>query len=180
VTAVPAEVDRLGGRRVLLVAGTAAKAHADDLAERLADRVADRIDGVAAHVPAALAAEAAARARESAADLVVSLGGGSATGLAKAVALETSLPVLAVPTTYAGSEMTPIWGLTEGAPISRSTWRTTPPPLAARASLGYQPRLPASAAGGLRDAHRCLGLDEFDLVHDQPHPVADRLVGQVE
>ena len=43
----------------------------------------------------------------------MAIGGGSATGLAKAVALETGLPVLAVPTTYAGSEMTSIWGLTD-------------------------------------------------------------------
>ena len=47
------------------------------------------------------------------ADGVVTIGGGSATGLAKAVALATGLPILAVPTTYAGSEMTPVWGLTE-------------------------------------------------------------------
>jgi alcohol dehydrogenase class IV len=44
----------------------------------------------------------------------VSIGGGSAIGLAKAVALRTGLPLLAVPTTYAGSEATPIWGITEG------------------------------------------------------------------
>jgi maleylacetate reductase len=45
----------------------------------------------------------------------VAVGGGSVTGLAKAVALRTGLPIVAVPTTYAGSEMTPVWGLTEGA-----------------------------------------------------------------
>jgi maleylacetate reductase len=44
----------------------------------------------------------------------VAVGGGSAVGLGKAIALEHGLPVIAVPTTYAGSEMTPVWGLTEG------------------------------------------------------------------
>ncbi|WP_419788644.1 iron-containing alcohol dehydrogenase, partial [Pseudomonas aeruginosa] len=42
------------------------------------------------------------------------LGGGSSTGLAKALALSHGLPIVAVPTTYAGSEMTPIYGLTGG------------------------------------------------------------------
>ena len=45
---------------------------------------------------------------------MVCIGGGSSTGLAKAIALSHGLPILAVPTTYAGSEMTPIYGLTGG------------------------------------------------------------------
>jgi maleylacetate reductase len=53
-------------------------------------------------------------ARELGADGCVAVGGGSAVGLGKAIALEHGLPVIAVPTTYAGSEMTPVWGLTEG------------------------------------------------------------------
>ena len=55
-----------------------------------------------------------AAASEADADVVVCLGGGSSTGLAKALALSHDLPILAVPTTYAGSEMTPIYGLTGG------------------------------------------------------------------
>ena len=47
------------------------------------------------------------------ADCAIAIGGGSTTGLGKAIALETSLPIIAIPTTYAGSEMTPIYGLTE-------------------------------------------------------------------
>ncbi|WP_131743027.1 maleylacetate reductase, partial [Actinomadura roseirufa] len=61
---------------------------------------------------------AAERARSAAAgsgaDGLVAVGGGSAIGLAKAVALTTGLPILAVPTTFAGSEMTPVWGITSG------------------------------------------------------------------
>ena len=53
------------------------------------------------------------RSRELGADCCVTVGGGSTTGLGKAIAL-TSAPILAVPTTYAGSEMTPIYGITEG------------------------------------------------------------------
>ena len=46
-------------------------------------------------------------------DSLIAVGGGSAIGLAKAIALNKNLPILAIRTTYAGSEMTPIWGITE-------------------------------------------------------------------
>ena len=65
------------------------------------------------HVPVEVATRARDLARELGADGCVAVGGGSAVGLGKAIALEHGLPVIAVPTTYAGSEMTPIWGLTE-------------------------------------------------------------------
>ena len=108
---VAPEARALGGR-VLLVAGR----HEDEAAERVSaglDRaVVGRLRDVTQHVPVDLAAAAVDRARELGAGVLVAIGGGSATGLAKAVALETGLPVLAVPTTYAGSEMTPVWGLT--------------------------------------------------------------------
>jgi maleylacetate reductase len=65
------------------------------------------------HVPAEVAAAARDRAQRLDADCCVAMGGGSTTGLAKAIALTSELPILAIPTTYAGSEMTPIWGFTE-------------------------------------------------------------------
>lgn len=108
-----AALGRLGSERVMVIAAPSAK----ELAERITDGlpVAVRHDDVVMHVPV----ETARRAREVAAaheaDAVVSIGGGSATGLAKAVALTSGLPVVAVPTTYAGSEATPVWGLTEGS-----------------------------------------------------------------
>jgi maleylacetate reductase len=66
------------------------------------------------HVPIESAREAREMARALDADCAVAIGGGSTTGLGKAIALESGLPIIAVPTTYAGSEMTPIYGLTEG------------------------------------------------------------------
>ncbi|MDR7328395.1 Maleylacetate reductase [Corynebacterium guangdongense] len=73
--------------------------------------VAAHVDEVVMHVPV----EVAERARKAAegVDSLISVGGGSTTGLAKAVALTTGLPIVAVPTTYAGSEATAVWGMTE-------------------------------------------------------------------
>lgn len=109
---LPAEVERLGARRPLLIAGATPEVGAQ-VAGLLPTAVAVW-DDVRQHVPVALADRCHAFAQEQGADLLVSVGGGSATGLAKAVALRSGLPVLAVPTTYAGSEMTPIWGASEG------------------------------------------------------------------
>ena len=64
------------------------------------------------HVPMNVAERARVLAGNSAADCIVAIGGGSAIGVAKAVALEIPLPIIAVPTTYGGSEMTSIWGIT--------------------------------------------------------------------
>jgi maleylacetate reductase len=66
------------------------------------------------HVPIEAAEAARAEARRRSADVCVALGGGTPIGLAKAIALELGIPVVAVPTTYAGSEMTPLLGITEG------------------------------------------------------------------
>ena len=77
------------------------------------NRVAGRFSAVREHVPVATAEAARAAAKEADADLIVAIGGGSTVGAAKAVAVTARLPIVAVPTTYAGSEVTPVWGLTE-------------------------------------------------------------------
>ena len=70
---------------------------------------------VAQHVPIAQAEAAISiRPAKSEADTVVTIGGGSATGFGKIIARSLDVNLIAVPTTYAGSEMTDIWGLTEG------------------------------------------------------------------
>ena len=109
---VPGECARLGVQRVLLVASGSARTTADALADALGGRLAARWSEVAEHVPVELAERARAAARDARADCVVCIGGGSAVGLAKAIVLEVDAPVVAVPTTYAGSEMTPMYGLT--------------------------------------------------------------------
>ena len=132
---LPAEVGALGARRVLFIAGLAGAAPAR-AAALLGDRLAARWDDVRQHVPADLAVAVATEARRVRANAVVSLGGGSATGLAKICALQTGLPVVAVPTTYAGSEMTPVWGRTDGA--VKQTGRD---PRVLPKSVIYDPRL---------------------------------------
>jgi maleylacetate reductase len=109
---VGGEVERLSAKRVLLVHDAMAKELADDVADQLGRRLAGRWDEVVQHVPVDLAERARAAVDDLRADAVVCLGGGSSTGLAKAIALTHGLPILAVPTTYAGSEMTTIYGLT--------------------------------------------------------------------
>ena len=108
------ELDALGARRVLVIT-TAGRAH---LGQRVVNVLRDRCAGLLAiaapQVPATLAVEASREARRLDADWIVAVGGGSAVGLAKAVALDQQVRVAAVPTTYAGSEMTDIYGLTEG------------------------------------------------------------------
>ncbi len=110
--AVREEVAALGAARVMLIASEREAALADPIAAELP--LALRHDEVVMHVPVEVARRAREAAADCGADVLVSVGGGSTTGLAKAVALASGLPVVAVPTTYAGSEATDVWGLTEG------------------------------------------------------------------
>ena len=112
--AIAEEARALGTRRALIVASTYEDAIAAELRGALGDLAAGRFDDVVQHVPVAKAQDAIARARELDADTIVTAGGGSATGFGKAIALELDVKVIAVPTTYAGSEMTTIYGLTDG------------------------------------------------------------------
>lgn len=110
---VTAEVDRLGADAVMVITG----GHDKDFAARVAHQVKPTLlyDDVAPHVPLEKAEKARAAAEEHGVDLVVCVGGGSAIGLAKAIALTSRLPIIAVPTTYAGSEATNVWGITEAS-----------------------------------------------------------------
>ena len=108
------ELASLGANRALLIADPAHLQLAQELAGQLGARCAGIFDGVVQHVPMEVAQAGRATVRELQADCCVTIGGGSSTGLGKAIAMEIDLPLVAVPTTFAGSEMTPIWGLTEG------------------------------------------------------------------
>ncbi|MBN3864896.1 maleylacetate reductase [Pseudomonas frederiksbergensis] len=107
------EIERLGAERALILTTPEQR----DLGEEIAELIGQRSAGVYAeavmHVPLEVAQAARAEAAKHGADCCVAVGGGSTIGLGKAIALDSGLPIVAVPTTYAGSEMTPIWGLTE-------------------------------------------------------------------
>lgn len=111
---LPEELERLGAKRALLLSTPGRAEDARRLAASLGARAAGVYDKAVMHVPLPVAEDARRVARELGADCCVALGGGSTVGLAKAIALTASLPVLAVPTTYSGSEMTTVYGLTEG------------------------------------------------------------------
>ena len=111
---LPAELDLLGAKRALLLSTPEQSDAVRRVAASLGALAAGVYDRAAMHVPVEIAEDARRVARELDADIGITVGGGSTTGLGKAIALTSGLPILAVPTTYAGSEMTPIYGLTEG------------------------------------------------------------------
>ncbi|CAD6539031.1 maleylacetate reductase [Paraburkholderia metrosideri] len=107
------EVETLGAKRALVLCTPEQKAQAGNVSDLLGPSSAGVFDGAQMHVPIEIARRAREHAKEVGADCAVAIGGGSTIGLGKAIALESSLPIIAIPTTYAGSEMTPIYGITE-------------------------------------------------------------------
>jgi maleylacetate reductase len=112
VASVLAEVERLGMARALVLATPGRAAMARRVVEMLGDRCAGLLATAVSQVPIELVQIARQQAREAAADCLVSVGGGAAIGLGKGIALETAMPIIAVPTTYSGSEMTGFCGIT--------------------------------------------------------------------
>ena len=112
-SSLPARMDALGFSRALVLSTPQQSDSAERVAELLGPRACGTFTAARMHVPATTAAAASARARELGSDCSVSIGGGSTTGLGKALALDPGIPLIAIPTTYAGSEMTNIWGMTE-------------------------------------------------------------------
>jgi maleylacetate reductase len=115
VRRVREEVERAGFSRVLVLSTPGQAGMAEKIAAALGELAGAVHPRAVMHVPVGVADEAARVARSVAADGCVAIGGGSTIGLAKSLALTPGLPYVAVRTTYAGSEMTPIWGSTAGA-----------------------------------------------------------------
>ncbi|MCU1694208.1 MAG: Maleylacetate reductase [Mycobacterium sp.] len=106
------ELERIGAQRVMLIVAECGGHVAEQAQLAVADRLHVVWSEVRQHVPRELAERATVAATEAGIDALVTVGGGSAIGLGKAVAVSTGLPLVCVPTTYSGSEMTPIYGLT--------------------------------------------------------------------
>ena len=115
IARVPDEAARLGLDRLLVIATPGSGAR---LGARIADLLGSNASGLHAeavvHVPKAVAEAGWEAARKVDADGLIAAGGGAAIGLAKIIARDLGLPILAVPTTYSGSEATPIWGMSDG------------------------------------------------------------------
>jgi alcohol dehydrogenase class IV len=143
---LPEEVERLGASRAIVLCTPEQRGTAEAVARRLAHRCAGVYDRAAMHVPIEVALAAREHAAAVGADACVAVGGGSTIGLGKAIALTSNLPILAVPTTFAGSEMTAIWGLTEAG-----VKKTGRDPRVLPKTVVYDPQmvatLPAAIAG---------------------------------
>jgi maleylacetate reductase len=107
------EVERLPAVRALVLCTPGQGELGETVQRRLGGRACGLLAAAQMHVPIANARAAREAARACDADALVAVGGGSTIGLAKAVALTMGLPIVALPTTYSGSEMTPIYGLTD-------------------------------------------------------------------
>lgn len=111
---LPEEVRRLGLERVLVLTTKEQRQSGEEVASLLGPACVALFPGAVMHTPVAVTEEAMQVVADRSIDGIVSLGGGSTIGLGKAIALRTDLPQIVVPTTYAGSEVTPIIGETEG------------------------------------------------------------------
>jgi alcohol dehydrogenase class IV len=154
-TELAPELARLGASRVFLVAGGSAVPAARERTRDLP--VVGEFTEVREHVPVPVAEQARRRAAEVGADAVLAFGGGSAIGTAKAVALTTGLPILCVPTTYSGSEVTPVWGMSEGGrKTTGRDERVLPRAIVYDPELTYGLPVRISSASGLNAMAHCV------------------------
>ncbi len=149
--------ETLGAER-LLVLSTPGQVR---LAERISGLLGGRSVGVHAgavmHVPVDSIEQAMVAVRDTGADGVVAAGGGSTIGLAKAVALQADLPILAIPTTYSGSEMTRIWGITEdGIKRTGKDPRVLPAAVLYDADLSHSLPAGIAATSGMNALAHCV------------------------
>ena len=168
-----AEVDRLGTKRALVLTtpGRSTSVRAS-VAAGLGERLAGIYDKALMHVPVEVALDARRVAQELHADCCIAWGGGSTIGLGKAIALTSGLPVIAVPTTYSGSEMTAVVGMTEGGEKkTQRDPRMLPRTVIydAELTLGLSPA--TSAASGMNAIAHCV---EALYAHDA-NPISLRL-----
>lgn len=131
------------------------------LAEGIANSIGSSCQGIfpraTVHVPIEIARQARDYARSVDADCIVAVGGGSSIGLAKAIALESSIPILAIPTTYAGSEMTTIYGITDdGRKTTGRDQRVLPRSVIYDPELTYSLPATLSVTSGLNAIAHCI------------------------
>jgi alcohol dehydrogenase class IV len=157
LASLPAELERAGLRRVMLLTTPGRAARRAGLLELSGNRIAGEFTGARLHVPVEVVAEARAALERCHPESLLAFGGGSAIGLGKALAHATKLPLAAIATTYSGSEMTAVWGNSDGT--VKRTFRNTE--VAPRLVI-YDPELTVglspevSAASGMNAIAHCV------------------------
>ncbi|MGV6875211.1 iron-containing alcohol dehydrogenase [Pseudochelatococcus sp. B33] len=106
------EVVHLDRHKALVVSTPGRRTMAEQVAARLGDRSVGVLPVAISQVPIELARAGRKAASEAGADCIVAIGGGASVGLAKGISLELGLPIINIPTTYSGSEMTAFCGIT--------------------------------------------------------------------
>lgn len=162
------EIHLLHKARILLICDESASAHAVRVKTELGSLIKQTVTSVVMHVPDEFSSPITAQARSLDIDLVVTIGGGSATGLGKIVALDCGIDLLAIPTTYAGSEMTTIWGRThESKKITGRSLAVLPKTTIYDPELTYSLPLAISANSGMNAiAHAVEALYAPDVTPD--------------
>jgi alcohol dehydrogenase class IV len=157
---IPEEVKALGCSRALVLSTPQQAADARGLSDRLGTLSAGVFSEAAMHTPVEVTERAMQAVKDSGADCTVALGGGSTTGLGKAIALRTDLPQIVVPTTYAGSEATPILGETkDGLKTTQKSPKILPEVIVYDVDLTLTLPPALSAASGMNAiAHAVEGL----------------------
>ena len=148
--ALPAELARLGVRRALVLSTPQQREAGEQLQALLGARAAALFSGATMHTPVDVSTAAMAVLQQHGCDGLVALGGGSTIGLAKALALRSGLPQIVLPTTYAGSEVTPILGETQdGVKKTQRSPKILPQVVVYDVALTLTLPPAASAASGL-------------------------------
>lgn len=157
---VAEEMRALGCERAFVLSTPEQAEAAEALASQLGELAAGRFFEATMHTPVEITERAVAEARAVNADCTVALGGGSTIGLGKAIALRTDLPQIAIPTTYAGSEATPIIGQTEnGVKITERTLKVLPEVIIYDVDLTLTMPVALSVTSGMNAiAHAAEGL----------------------
>ena len=154
-THIHREIGQLGASRVMVISSERDASQAEKITAEVP--VVLRYRDVVMHVPVEVAERARVAAAAAGADIIVAIGGGSVTGLAKAIAMTSGLPIIAVPTTYAGSEATAIWGLTSGDTKTTGTDLTVlPKVIVYDATLTLTLPVDMSVASGLNALAHCV------------------------
>jgi alcohol dehydrogenase class IV len=162
---VSSEAAQLGCERPFIVTTPELSALADEIAAQFAPVSVACFHEAAMHTPWNVTTRALEAVAHAKADCLIAVGGGSSIGLSKAIALQTDLPQIVLPTTYAGSEVTPIIGETrDGEKRTQRTLKVLPEVVIYDADLTLGLPVALSVASGLNAiAHAVEALYSEDV-----------------